>query len=367
MELYEIKNGLTKAHLLIEEFYRSIDIESYRREIEGLTIITEQDGFWDNANEAKITYDKLNKMKKIVDCYDELDITLSSLDETYDLVKDTDDQEFKEILESDYLDFETDLIEFEQMMLLSGKHDSLNAIVEIHPGAGGTESQDWAEMLFRMYQRYAQRKNWKIEVLDYLDGDVAGIKSVTMLIKGDNVYGHLKAEKGVHRLVRLSPFDSAKRRHTSFASIDVMPEFNNEIEIDIKNEDLKVDTYRASGAGGQHINKTDSAVRITHIPTNTIVTCQSQRSQLQNREQAMVMLKSKLYQLMLEKQASELQEIKGEQKEIAWGSQIRSYVLHPYSLVKDNRSNYESNNPKAVLDGDLDGFVYSYLKSVIGG
>ena len=367
MELYEIKNGLTKAHLLIEEFYHSIDIESYRREIEGLTIITEQDGFWDNANEAKITYDKLNKMKKIVNCYDELDITLSSLDETYDLVKDTDDQEFKEILESDYLDFETDLIEFEQMMLLSGEHDSLNAIVEIHPGAGGTESQDWAEMLFRMYQRYAQRKNWKIEVLDYLDGDVAGIKSVTMLIKGDNVYGHLKAEKGVHRLVRLSPFDSAKRRHTSFASIDVMPEFNNEIEIDIKNEDLKVDTYRAGGAGGQHINKTDSAVRITHIPTNTIVTCQSQRSQLQNREQAMIMLKSKLYQLMLEKQASELQEIKGEQKEIAWGSQIRSYVLHPYSLVKDNRSNYESNNPKAVLDGDLDGFVYAYLKSVIGG
>ena len=294
MELYEIKNGLTKAHLLIEDFYHSIDIESYRREIEGLTIITEQDGFWDNANEAKITYDKLNKMKKIVNCYDELDITLSSLDETYDLVKDTDDQEFKEILESDYLDFETDLIEFEQMMLLSGEHDSLNAIVEIHPGAGGTESQDWAEMLFRMYQRYAQRKNWKIEVLDYLDGDVAGIKSVTMLIKGDNVYGHLKAEKGVHRLVRLSPFDSAKRRHTSFASIDVMPEFNNEIEIDIKNEDLKVDTYRAGGAGGQHINKTDSAVRITHIPTNTIVTCQSQRSQLQNREQAMIMLKSKL-------------------------------------------------------------------------
>lgn len=367
MELYEIKKWAYKAHLLIEEFYHSIDIESYRREIEGLTIITEQDGFWDNANEAKITYDKLNKMKKIVNCYDELDITLSSLDETYDLVKDTDDQEFKEILESDYLDFETDLIEFEQMMLLSGEHDSLNAIVEIHPGAGGTESQDWAEMLFRMYQRYAQRKNWKIEVLDYLDGDVAGIKSVTMLIKGDNVYGHLKAEKGVHRLVRLSPFDSAKRRHTSFASIDVMPEFNNEIEIDIKNEDLKVDTYRAGGAGGQHINKTDSAVRITHIPTNTIVTCQSQRSQLQNREQAMIMLKSKLYQLMLEKQASELQEIKGEQKEIAWGSQIRSYVLHPYSLVKDNRSNYESNNPKAVLDGDLDGFVYAYLKSVIGG
>ena len=251
------------------------------------------------------------------------------------------------------------------MMLLSGEHDDLNAIVEIHPGAGGTESQDWAEMLFRMYQRYAANKGWKVEVLDYLDGDVAGIKSVTMLIKGDNVYGHLKAEKGVHRLVRLSPLYSAKRRHTSFASVDVMPEFNNEIEIEIQSTDLKIDTYRASGAGGQHINKTDSAVRITHLPTNIVVTCQSQRSQIQNREQAMVMLKSKLYQLMLEKQASELKELKGEQKEIAWGSQIRSYVLHPYSLVKDNRSGYESNNPKAVLDGDLDGFIYAYLKSAL--
>ena len=367
MELYEIKNGLNKAHLLIEEFYRSIDIESYRREIEGLTIVTEQDNFWDDANKAKITYDKLNKMKKIVDQYDLLAATLNNLDETYELVKSSEEVEFLEILESDYLKFQEDLDKFEKMMLLSGEHDNLNAIVEIHPGAGGTESQDWAEMLFRMYQRYASRKDWKVEVLDYLDGDVAGIKSVTMLIKGDDVYGHLKAEKGVHRLVRLSPFDSAKRRHTSFASVDVMPEFNNEIEKKKKNEDLKIDTYRASGAGGQHINKTDSAVRITHIPTNIVVTCQSQRSQIKNREQAMVMLKSKLYQLMLEKQASELKELKGEQKEIAWGSQIRSYVLHPYSLVKDNRSNYESSNPKAVLDGDLDGFIYAYLKSTIGG
>lgn len=367
MELYEIKNGLAKAHLLISEFYSSIDIESYRREIEGLTIITEEDGFWNDADKAKSTYDKLNKMKKIVTHYEELETELNNLDDTYELVKDSEEVEFLEILENDYLKFQDNLDEFEKMMLLSGEHDNLNAIVEIHPGAGGTESQDWAEMLFRMYQRYASRKGWKVEVLDYLDGDVAGLKSVTMLIKGDDVYGHLKAEKGVHRLVRLSPFDSAKRRHTSFASVDVMPEFNNEIEIDIKNEDIKVDTYRASGAGGQHINKTDSAVRITHLPTNIIVTCQSQRSQIKNREQAMIMLKSKLYQLMLEKQATELKELKGEQKEIAWGSQIRSYVLHPYSLVKDNRSNFESGNPKAVLDGDLDGFIYAYLKSIIGG
>lgn len=365
MELYEIKNGLAKAHLLINEFYQSIDIEAYRREIEGLTVITLQDGFWDDVNNAKVTYDKLNKMKKITDQYDLLETTLASLDETYELVKSTDDKEFGEILESDYLGFEKELSDFETMMLMSGEHDDLNAIVEIHPGAGGTESQDWAEMLFRMYQRYASNKGWKVEVLDYLDGEVAGIKSVTMLIKGDNAYGHLKAEKGVHRLVRLSPFDSAKRRHTSFASVDVMPEFNNEIEIDIQTTDLKIDTYRASGAGGQHINKTDSAVRITHLPTNIVVTCQSQRSQIQNREQAMVMLKSKLYQLMLEMQATELKELKGEQKDIAWGSQIRSYVLHPYSLVKDNRSNYESNNPKAVLDGELDEFIYAYLKSIL--
>ncbi|WP_294580407.1 peptide chain release factor 2 [uncultured Thomasclavelia sp.] len=365
MELYEIKNGLAKAHLLIEEFYQTIDIEGYRREIEGLTNVTLQEGFWDDANKAKGIYDKLNRMKKTVDQYDSLKQKLDELNETYELVKNTDDQEFQEILESDYLAFEQELSEFEKMMLLSGEHDNLNAIVEIHPGAGGTESQDWADMLFRMYQRYATRKGWKVEVLDYLDGDVAGIKSVTMLVKGEMAYGHLKAEKGVHRLVRLSPFDSAKRRHTSFASVDVMPEFNNEIEIEIQSSDLKIDTYRASGAGGQHINKTDSAVRITHIPTNIVVTCQSQRSQIQNREQAMIMLKSKLYQLMLEKQASQLQELKGEQKEIAWGSQIRSYVLHPYSLVKDNRSNFESNNPKAVLDGDLDDFIYAYLKTTM--
>ena len=205
-------------------------------------------------------------------------------------------------------------------------------------------------------------------MLDYLDGEEAGIKSVSFLIKGYNAYGLLKSEKGVHRLVRFSPFDSnSKRRHTSFASVDVMPEFNNDIEIDIKNEDLKIDTYRSSGAGGQHVNTTDSAIRITHLPTNIVVTCQNQRSQIKNREQALVMLKSKLYQLEIERQKQKLSDIKGEQMENGWGSQIRSYVFHPYSLVKDNRSNYESSNPKAILDGDLDGFIYAYLKSVIGG
>ena len=338
MELYEIKNGLDKAHLLIDEYRKSAQIDEKLREIEGLSYQTMQDDFWDDPTKAKKIYDELNDMKKITDEYESLCQSLNSLDETYTLVKETDDQEFQTILESDYQDFEQRMGEFEKILLLSGKYDSANAIVEIH---------------------------FKIEVLDYLDGDVAGIKSVTFLVKGKYAYGHLKAEKGVHRLVRISPFDSSKRRHTSFASIDVIPELDDTIEIDIKPEDLRIDTYRASGAGGQHINKTDSAVRITHIPTGTVVTCQSQRSQIQNREQAMMMLKSKLFALMEEKQAKELKEIQGEQKEIAWGSQIRSYVLHPYSLVKDNRSLYESNNPKDVLDGNLDDFIYAYLKSRI--
>lgn len=363
MELYEIKNGLDKAHLLIKEYRKSAQIDEKLREIEGLTYQTLQEGFWNQPDHAKKIYDQLNDMKKITDEYERLEQSLSSLDETYSLVKETEDQEFQTILEGDYQDFEQHMEEFEKVLLLSKEYDGLNAIVEIHPGAGGTESQDWAEMLYRMYQRYCSNKGFKIEVLDYLDGDVAGIKSVTFLVKGKYAYGHLKAEKGVHRLVRISPFDSSKRRHTSFASVDVIPELDDTIEIDIKPEDLRIDTYRASGAGGQHINKTDSAVRITHIPTGTIVTCQSQRSQIQNREQAMIMLKSKLFALMEEKQAKELKEIQGEQKEIAWGSQIRSYILHPYSLVKDNRSLFESNNPKDVLDGNLDDFIYAYLKS----
>ena len=252
--------------------------------------------------------------------------------------------------------------EFEKVLLLSKEYDGLNAIVEIHPGAGGTESQDWAEMLYRMYQRYCSNKGFKIEVLDYLDGDVAGIKSVTFLVKGKYAYGHLKAEKGVHRLVRISPFDSSKRRHTSFASVDVIPELDDTIEIDIKPEDLRIDTYRASGAGGQHINKTSSAVRITHIPTNIVVACQSERSQLQNRETAMKMLKSKLLDLKEKEHKEKIEDLKGVQMDIAWGSQIRSYVFCPYTMVKDHRTNYEVGNVQAVMDGKIDDFMESYLK-----
>ncbi|EAG7129724.1 peptide chain release factor 2, partial [Listeria monocytogenes] len=256
--------------------------------------------------------------------------------------------------------------EFELKLMLSDPYDKNNAILELHPGAGGTESQDWGSMLLRMYQRWSEKKGFKVEMLDYQAGDEAGIKSVTLLIKGHNAYGYLKAEKGVHRLVRISPFDSSGRRHTSFVSVDVMPELDDDIEIEVRTEDLKIDTYRATGAGGQHINTTDSAVRMTHIPSGIVVTCQSERSQLKNREQAMKMLKTKLYQKEQEEKERELAEIRGEQKEIGWGSQIRSYVFHPYSMVKDHRTNYETGNIQAVMDGDLDEFINAYLRSRIG-
>lgn len=247
--------------------------------------------------------------------------------------------------------------------LLSGHYDKNNAIMTFHAGAGGTEAQDWCEMLIRMYQMYAQKNGYSVSTLDMLPGDDAGIKSATIMISGLNAYGYLKSEKGVHRLVRISPFDASGRRHTSFASIEVMPEINDDVEINIRPEDLKVDTYRSSGAGGQHINKTDSAVRITHLPTGVVVSCQTQRSQHQNREYAMRMLKSKLAEIAEQQQKEKIEDIKGVQKEIAWGSQIRSYVFHPYNLVKDHRTGYEMGNIQAVMDGDLNGFINAYLKA----
>ena len=259
----------------------------------------------------------------------------------------------------------TEMERLEIDTLLSGKYDNNNAIITIHPGAGGTESQDWAEMLYRMYVRWANKNNYEIKELDFLEGEEAGIKSVTFEVNGENAYGYLKGEMGVHRLVRISPFDSGGRRHTSFASLEVLPEITDDIEIDINQDDLRIDTYRASGAGGQHINKTSSAVRITHIPTNIVVACQSERSQIQNRETAMRMLKSKLLDLKEKEQKDKIEDLKGEQRDIAWGSQIRSYVFCPYTMVKDHRTNYEVGNVESVMDGNIDGFIESYLKSQI--
>ncbi len=321
--------------------------------------------FWNDQQGAQTIINEANGIKAIVNEYNDLLSTQENLEMTLELLKEEPDTDLQEELGSELEQFEVKMADFELQMLLSEPYDKNNAILELHPGAGGTESQDWGSMLLRMYTRWAEKRGFKVETLDYLPGDEAGIKSVTLKISGHNAYGYLKAEKGVHRLVRISPFDSSGRRHTSFVSCDIMPEFNDEIEIEVRTEDLKIDTYRATGAGGQHINTTDSAVRITHIPTGVVVQCQSERSQIKNRESAMKMLKAKLYQLEIEKQEQQLAEIRGEQKEIGWGSQIRSYVFHPYSMVKDHRTNEETGNTGAVMDGDLDAFINAYLRSRI--
>jgi peptide chain release factor 2 len=321
--------------------------------------------FWNDQEAAQTVISEANGLKDQVHEFYKLNESFENLELTYELVKEENDEELRTELEDELGQLTGRLSQFELQLLLSEEYDKNNAILELHPGAGGTESQDWGSMLLRMYTRWAEKKGFKVETLDYLPGDEAGIKSVTLAIKGHNAYGYLKAEKGVHRLVRISPFDSSGRRHTSFVSCEVMPELNDDIQIEVRTEDLKIDTYRATGAGGQHINTTDSAVRITHLPTNVVVTCQSERSQIKNRDAAMKMLKSKLYQLEIERQEQELLEIRGEQKEIGWGSQIRSYVFHPYSMVKDHRTSAESGNVQAVMDGDLDQFIDAYLRSRI--
>lgn len=321
--------------------------------------------FWNDQQQAQTVINESNALKDQVNEFKDMVEVHENLELTYELVKEESDDDLLAELVTELTDLLNRVNTFELQILLSQPYDKNNAILELHPGAGGTESQDWGSMLLRMYTRWAERKGFKVETLDYLPGDEAGIKSVTLLIKGHNAYGYLKAEKGVHRLVRISPFDASGRRHTSFVSCEVVPEFNDEINIEVRTEDIKVDTYRASGAGGQHINTTDSAVRITHIPTGVVVTCQSERSQIKNREQAMKMLKAKLYQKKIEEQEKEMAEIRGEQKEIGWGSQIRSYVFHPYSMVKDHRTSAETGNVQAVMDGDLDSFIDAYLRSQI--
>lgn len=322
-----------------------------------------QPNFWDDQQQAQTVISESNALKDQVHVFHKLYETYENLELTYELIKEEPDAELQAELESELTDFTDRLSQFELELLLSEPYDKNNAILELHPGAGGTESQDWGSMLLRMYTRWAEKQGFKVETLDYLPGDEAGIKSVTLGIKGHNAYGYLKAEKGVHRLVRISPFDSSGRRHTSFVSCEVMPEINDDIEIEIRTEDLKIDTFRSTGAGGQHINTTDSAVRMTHLPTGIVVSCQSERSQIKNRDQAMKMLKAKLYQRKMEEHAQQLLEIRGEQKEIGWGSQIRSYVFHPYSMVKDHRTSTESGNVQAVMDGDINMFIDAYLRS----
>jgi len=321
--------------------------------------------FWDDNEKAQKIIGELNAVKSVVEQYGKLVSEHEDMTTMLELAEEEGDESLEAELTSGTAELVKKVESFELQLLLNQPYDRLDAILELHPGAGGTESQDWGQMLYRMYTRWAEKRGFKVEVLDYLPGDEAGIKSVTLSIKGYNAYGYLKAEKGVHRLVRISPFDASGRRHTSFVSCDVMPEIDDDIEIEIRPEDLKVDTYRSSGAGGQHVNKTESAIRITHMPTGIVVACQTERSQIQNRERAMTMLRSKLYERKIEEQQKQLAEIRGEQSDIAWGSQIRSYVFHPYSMVKDHRTSHETGNVGAVMDGDLDGFIDAYLRNQI--
>ncbi len=332
-------------------------------EIEKLEAQSAEPGFWDDMENSQKVLQKTKQLKDKVERYETLK---ASREDTLVLIELANEENDESMISEVKQAVETFKSELEQMTLetlLSGNYDKSNAIMTFHAGAGGTEAQDWCEMLIRMYQMWAQKNGYTCSTLDLLPGDDAGVKSATISINGLNAYGYLKCEKGVHRLVRISPFDASGRRHTSFASIEVMPEIEDDIEINIKAEDLKVDTYRASGAGGQHINKTDSAVRITHIPTGVVVSCQTQRSQHQNRDYAMKMLKSKLAEIAEQQQKDKIEDIKGVQKEIAWGSQIRSYVFHPYNLVKDHRTNFEMGNIGAVMDGDINGFINEYLKA----
>ena len=341
------------------------DIPRLASELSELEKQTSNPEFWSDSSKSGKVLQQIKIIKNKKDKYEKIESELNNLIDMNELLLAENDEDMANDLVKSTASIEKEIDSLEVATLLSDKYDMNNAIVTIHPGAGGTESQDWAEMLYRMYTRWANSNGYSVQELDYLDGDEAGLKSVTFLISGDYAYGYMKCEKGVHRLVRISPFDAGGRRHTSFASVEVLPEITEDIEIDINPDDLRVDTYRASGAGGQHINKTSSAVRITHIPTNTVVACQTERSQIQNRETAMKMLKSKLLALKEQEQKDKIEDLKGEQKDIAWGSQIRSYVFCPYTLVKDHRTNYEVGNVQNVMDGDINEFMISYLRWLI--
>jgi len=341
------------------------DISKLEQEIKELEEQVNQPDFWNDSEKSTPIITKLKRLQNKLASYNKLLEDLTNLKELNELLLLDNDEELGKQLLTSSTDIQNKIEKLELETLLSGKYDKNNAIITLHPGAGGTESQDWAQMLYRMYTRWASNNGFTVKELDFLEGDEAGIKSVTALVSGENAYGYLKCEKGVHRLVRISPFDSGGRRHTSFASLEVLPEITDDIEIEINSDDLRIDTFRASGAGGQHINKTDSAIRITHIPTNIVVSCQSERSQTQNKETAMKMLKSKLLELKEKEQKEKIEDLKGVQHDIAWGSQIRSYVFCPYTMVKDHRTNYEVGNVEGVMDGDINGFIEEYLKQMV--
>ena len=340
------------------------DVVNKEKELLELEKQTMSNEFWSDTENTSKVLKRITDLKNKLNNFKKINSGLENLKDMNELLQQEPDEELVKELLNNTIYTEKEIDKLEITILLSGNYDMNNAIVTIHPGAGGTEAQDWAQMLYRMYSRWATDNGYEIKELDYLDGEEAGIKSVTFLVSGSYAYGYLKGEMGVHRLVRISPFDAGGRRHTSFASIEVLPEIAEDIEVYINPDDLRIDTYRASGAGGQHVNKTSSAIRITHIPTNIVVACQSERSQIQNRETAMKMLKSKLINLKEREQKEKIEDLKGIQMDIDWGSKIRSYVFCPYTLVKDHRTNYEVGNVQAVMDGDLNEFMDAYLKHI---
>lgn len=339
------------------------DISTKQKRLKDLEIITSDAEFWENPDDAQTVLKERSRLSTQVDNYEKFSQMIDECDACLELVKESEDEEFQAELLKELERTEGKLRELELSRMLSGEHDAGNAILEINAGAGGTEAQDWAEMLLRMYLRWGEKRGYKMELLSAQDGEGAGVKSAILLVSGENAFGYLRSERGVHRLVRISPFDSNARRHTSFASVSVVPEIDDAVEIDIREEELRIDTYRASGAGGQHVNKTDSAVRITHLPTGIVVACQNDRSQHKNKATCLKLLKAKLYEEEMAKKQEELAQIAGERKKIDFGSQIRSYVMHPYQMVKDLRTGSETGNVQAVMDGDLDRFIEAYLLS----
>jgi len=367
--LDQMKSELVGYRETLDEVVDGLDLENKKKIMQELSREMEEPNFWDDVDAANKKTTMLKSMQDTVDTAEALNKSYDDILELIDITNEEgiEDNELANEIRSDLDDFINKLETIRIANLLSGEYDHEDAILRLNAGAGGTESCDWCSMLYRMYTRWAERKGYTVELLDMLDGEEAGIKSCSFAIKGENAYGYMKSEKGVHRLVRISPFNAQGKRQTSFVSLDVMPEINRDIDIEIKPDEIKVDTYRASGAGGQHINKTSSAVRITHIPTGVVVACQNERSQFQNKDRAMQMLKTKLYMMKIEEQEAKLAGIRGEVKDIAWGSQIRSYVLQPYTMVNDTRTGEKRSGADAVLDGDLDPFINAYLKWLATG
>lgn len=364
IQFEELKLELERTRPEIDDLADALGLKAMESEIQQLENRAAEPGFWDDMEKSQVVLQHTSALKGKVEGYNSL---VSKYDDAMALIELANEDEDLSLLEEAQSEVEGIKEQLEKQRLqtlLTGEYDGRNAILTFHAGSGGTEAQDWAEMLYRMYNRWAEKMGFKVKTVDYLDGDEAGLKSATILVEGINAYGYLKSEAGVHRLVRVSPFDSSGRRHTSFASLEVMPEIDDNIQVDINPEDIKMDVYRASGAGGQKVNKTSSAVRLTHIPTGIVVACQVERSQHQNREVAMKMLMSKLMEIKEREHLDKIEDIKGVQKEITWGSQIRSYVFMPYTLVKDHRTSFETGNINAVMDGDIDGFINAYLKAL---